>query len=432
MDWGREVSKGGGSPAQAEAQEGLEAARMAWRTWLIDRALAETLTPGTMVEFRGRVETTRVALGEVRTMRRRIGAIEHDIEEYRELIGPLANTFNIRIGTEESRELASAADVLIERYDVVSELVKRRAIAQDDAEIIGQELQQREKRLKEHQGGLAQLLAVGGTDDPEDFRRRAAEHAESRDLERRRGEHLVHLQQLSGPGEQLDRFREGLAQVSPQTLEDSSREIAKLIEENEEGQKALLVEQGKVGSLLSQLTSEEESSALRVRKNVLIEELREQAREWSQLTIAEELLTRTRMKFQEERQPNVIQHAQKFFATITDQRYNRLFSPPGEQSLTITERTGDSKQPAELSRGTREQLYLSLRFGLIREFGERTERLPVVVDEVLVNFDPDRARRAAEAFVELAQTNQVLVFTCHPETVALFTGVAPGTQVIEI
>ena len=193
-----------------------------------------------------------------------------------------------------------------------------------------------------------------------------------------------------------------------------------------------MVEQGKVGSLLSQLTSEEESSALRVRKNVLIEELREQAREWSQLTIAEELLTRTRMKFQEERQPNVIQHAQKFFATITDQRYNRLFSPPGEQSLTITERTGDSKQPAELSRGTREQLYLSLRFGLIREFGERTERLPVVVDEVLVNFDPDRARRAAEAFVELAQTNQVLVFTCHPETVALFTGVAPGTQVIEI
>ena len=139
--------------AQAEAQEGLEAARMVWRTWLIDRALAETLTPETMVEFRGRVETTRVALGEVRTMRRRIGAIEHDIEEYRELIGPLANTFNIRIGTEESRELASAADVLIERYDVVSELVKRRAIAQDDAEIIGQELQQREKRLKEHQGG---------------------------------------------------------------------------------------------------------------------------------------------------------------------------------------------------------------------------------------------------------------------------------------
>ena len=151
-----------------------------------------------------------------------------------------------------------------------------------------------------------------------------------------------------------------------------------------------------------------------------MEELREQALEWSKLTVAKELLLRTRMKFEEERQPGVIRHAQKFFATITDQRYDRLFSPIGEQMLTVIERTGVSKQPAELSRGTREQLYLSLRFGLIREFGERTERLPVVVDEVLVNFDPDRAQRAAEAFVELSQTSQILVFTCHPETVDLF------------
>lgn len=215
-------------------------------------------------------------------------------------------------------------------------------------------------------------------------------------------------------------------------MEDSSRDLAGQIQENEEGRDALLDEQGKVRTLLNQLTSEEESSALRVRRNVLIEELRDQAREWSKLTIADELLLRTRMKFEEERQPGVIQHAQKFFATITDQRYDRLYSPIGEQMLTVIERTGVRKQPNELSRGTREQLYLSLRFGLIREFGERTERLPVVVDEVLVNFDPDRAQRAARAFAELAQTNQVLVFTCHPETVALFSIVAPETQVIQI
>ena len=84
----------------------------------------------------------------------------------------------------------------------------------------------------------------------------------------------------------------------------------------------------------------------------------------------------------------------------------------------------DTKQPSELSRGTREQLFLSLRFGLIRELGERTEPLPVVVDEVLVNFDPDRALRAAIAFTELSKTNQVLVFTCHPTVVELFRNAA--------
>ncbi|MCH8831671.1 MAG: hypothetical protein IID00_02860 [Chloroflexi bacterium] len=98
----------------------------------------------------------------------------------------------------------------------------------------------------------------------------------------------------------------------------------------------------------------------------------------------------------------------------------------------MVDRNRVTKQPSELSQGTREQLYLSLRFGLIREFGEQTVSLPVVVDEVLVNFDPGRARRTAEAFVELSETNQILVFTCHPETVAIFTDVAPETQVIHI
>ena len=69
---------------------------------------------------------------------------------------------------------------------------------------------------------------------------------------------------------------------------------------------------------------------------------------------------------------------------------------------------------------------------MIREFGEQNERLPVVVDEVLVNFDPARQRRAAEAFVSLSDTNQVLIFTCHPQTVELFTDIAPDTQVIDL
>ena len=419
--------------AQATATEGLEAARMEWQTWLIGRGLAETLTPETMVEFTGRVETAHVELREVVWKeRRRIEAIEHDIDEYGESVAPLANTLSIPIGSHEARALASAADALIERYDVVRESVSQRDIARNQAEIIGQQLRQREKGLKEYQEALAQLLGVGGADDPEEFRRRAAQDTERRGLERTRGELLIRLQRLSGPGEQFDRFKQGLAQASPQTLEDSSRELAEQIEENERGRNALIEEQGEVRVLLSQLTSEEESSALRVRRNALMEELREQAREWSKLTIAEELLTRTRKKFEEERQPEVMQQAQKLFATITDQRYDRLYSPIGEHTYTVVERTGVRKQLTELSLGTREQLYLALRFGLIREFGERTERLPVVVDEVLVNFDPDRARRAAEAFVELAETNQVLVFTCHPETVALFTGVAPDTQVIEI
>ena len=163
---------------------------------------------------------------------------------------------------------------------------------------------------------------------------------------------------------------------------------------------ALREERGGIDTELAQLTSEEESSALRIRRSTLEEQLREHAREWSRLTIAEALLEKTRQKFEQERQPSVIRHAQDFFSSVTGQRYQHLRVPIGEQTITVTDDAGPSKQPAELSRGTREQLYLALRFGLIREFGEHAERLPVVVDEALVNFDPERARLAAESFAQ--------------------------------
>ena len=43
------------------------------------------------------------------------------------------------------------------------------------------------------------------------------------------------------------------------------------------------------------------------------------------------------------------------------------------------------------------------------------------MDDILVNFDPERARRTAESVAELAGTHQVLFFTCHPRTAELLS-----------
>ena len=199
----------------------------------------------------------------------------------------------------------------------------------------------------------------------------------------------------------------------------------------EDTRNGLREERGRVENELERLTGEEESSRLRIQRNTLLEQLRDSVRVWSRLTMAEELLDRTRQKFEIERQPRVVQHAQESFSHMTGQQYTRLFVPIGERTVTVTDGAGGTKQPHELSRGTREQLYLALRFGLVQEFGEHAERLPVVVDEALVNFDPERARRAIDAFSTLSETNQVLVFTCHPATAEMFV-TAAGAQVIEV
>jgi uncharacterized protein YhaN len=54
------------------------------------------------------------------------------------------------------------------------------------------------------------------------------------------------------------------------------------------------------------------------------------------------------------------------------------------------------------------------------------------MDDVLVNFDPQRARAVACELAHFSRQHQILIFTCHPGTADLFTEVAPATHTIHM
>ncbi len=58
--------------------------------------------------------------------------------------------------------------------------------------------------------------------------------------------------------------------------------------------------------------------------------------------------------------------------------------------------------------------------------------MPVIMDDILVNFDPERARQTCKALAELSRDQQVILFTCHPETVELVTSETEDHQVVEL
>ena len=417
--------------AQDNAAESHQKAQGEWQLWLRDLQLDDTLTAEGMSAFLANVENARNVLRETRRMRARVAAIEKDIDEFRQKVEPLATAHAVPLTPNNWGQLATGADTLISRLEQARGAQSRWETALEQQEHARRSVEEREQRLTAAQQELDDFMALGGTDDPEDFRLRARDNEIRGGLGQRRNELRRSLERLSGPGERFNAFQERLAGTDQIRLKEGCDEAADEIRDVEEKRSTLLEERGGIENELERLTGEEESSRLRVQRETLAEQLRECAREWSKLPIAQELLERTRQKFEVERQPRVVQHAQDFFSRITGQRYTRLFVPIGERNVTVMDNAGASRQPQQLSRGTREQLYLALRFGLVREFGEHAERLPVVVDEVLVNFDPERARLAAESFAELSETNQVLVFTCHPGMAELFAEVA-GAEVIDV
>ena len=131
-----------------------------------------------------------------------------------------------------------------------------------------------------------------------------------------------------------------------------------------------------------------------------------------------------------EQAPAVLEEASSAFARVTAGAYQRILQEQDRESLVVLDRNAQHKRPEELSRGTAEQLYLCLRLGLASEFARRSVSLPLIMDDVLVNFDPERARAVAQELARFSIRHQVLIFTCHPETAQLFTEVAPETRVV--
>ena len=406
------------------AQQSLEGVHGEWHAWLRQRGIRETLSPETAGEIRTEVESGVDRLQNVRSHQKRVEAIKTDVYEYMELVAPLASEFEIPFEADNHASISTAADRLVELYDEVRDAVTQHDIASTDYSDAVANHNVRKRQFKEANAEIEQLLAAGKASDPEDFRTKAELQRKRSDLECAASAARDRLQRLSGPSDALEAFMTDLRATNAQAIAD---EILRL-----EGQQAtfdsksqdLSTERGGIKNELARLVGEEESSVLRMRRNVLLEQIHDYAGEWAKLTIAHNLLTEARGKFERERQPGVIQHARAFFKGITNGRYEQVYVPMGEKDITVTDANSSAKGPSQLSRGTREQLFLSLRFGLVRELNERAEPLPVVVDEVLVNFDPERALRAARGFIELAQTNQVLVFTCHPTTVELFKDAA--------
>ena len=275
------------------------------------------------------------------------------------------------------RVLASA--LLLQARDKVSD-AEAKGRADFDIRLkvaLGIEVEERPLRI-------TALLKCGEAGDADEFRRRDRIHQEWSGLNATTSNALEQMQRISGPGDALEALR---------TTPDG-------------------------------LASEEDSSRLRLDRHRLSEELQGHARDWAVRTIAESLIRRAQSKFERERPPDEIRHAERSFLDATDGAYQGVYSPMDSSEINVRDATGNTRTPEQLSRGTREQLFLALRFGMILEMGQHSERLPVIVDEALVNFDPARGTRAAASFIDLSETNQVLVFTCHPQIVDWFVDAA--------
>jgi uncharacterized protein YhaN len=172
---------------------------------------------------------------------------------------------------------------------------------------------------------------------------------------------------------------------------------------------------------LSQLEQDRRPADLRCEREQVLTRLRHAAGRWFAWETAAQGVEELRSRYERTCQPATLADASRFLARLTCGKYKNVWTPLGQRHLRVDDEHGHSLPVESLSRGTREQLFLAVRLAVVQNLARRGINLPLVLDDVFVNFDERRAEAAVELLLDfVAQQHQVLVFTCHQHLADLF------------
>lgn len=370
----------------ALARGALETRMALWRSWLAERGLSPDLSPAGAATALASAREARMARQTESELRddiaRRISALDRFLERL-----AVAATPHVEVPSPMTRDaLPTVVNRLRERLVEARARAARaeelrREIRPADARIAAEE-----ERLEKARADVREILErfdlfEGGTLEDLRLRRHAAERDEA----------------------------------------DASAAFEALV--------------GEISALEARLEEgarEQRSVELSLTEAGLVERVTDAVDRHLVAACAARLLADAQQRYERERQPEVVREAGRLFSTMTQGRYQSLTVPLDSGRIEAFDCQAAAWTSDLLSRGTAEQLYLAIRLGLIARSGAVGSSLPVLMDDVLVNFDPERRTGAVEAIAQLAEERQVVFFTCHPETAQVFRDVADGCTLLEI
>lgn len=403
-------------------------AEQRWTTWLVDHHLPASLDPAGATEFLATVERARSAAQAADLVDGDLRAAEAQSFAFAAEVSALA------------RELALDPDqdalVLVELLATAARQAVGRAQALETAAAHAEhrrsDREQAIAALDQADADLKTLLgeaAVADADDALDQIERV-EHA--RRLRRTIADADTRLTAALGGADRLiDRAHELLTSVDadPGAWATQVDQLAVEAHAAQARRDDALDRRSRLQSQIDVLSASADIPSLELRVSDLETQLVDAVSQWASFHLAHQLVEGTLARYQRERQPEVVQRAAALFRQITDGQYTRL-EVRGTDVIAINR--AEREVPAsDLSQGTTEQLYLCMRFALAESFA-KTAALPLLLDDITVNADAERLPRLAQMIATVAETHQVLVFSCQDRMVELLQHADPQARVITL
>jgi len=164
------------------------------------------------------------------------------------------------------------------------------------------------------------------------------------------------------------------------------------------------------------------SADLRQRAETRASGIQREASRYVRLRLAIRLLEDQIARFREKNQGPLLVRSGEIFKAITGGAFEGLGAEMDAHDLPVLaaiRRDGKRVMVGGLSDGSRDQLFLALRLAALELHMEEHEPMPLILDDLLITFDDNRARAILPILAQASRRTQVLLFTHHEHLIEL-------------
>ena len=423
-------------------QTALTQAESQWQEWqqAWQAALAEAGHEDTLPV--DQLETRLARMQDIQTLLAQMDSLRADEIE------PLQNALDswMRHARTLADQLMPDAPADMSVQDMALTLAGRlKAARQDEAE--HHRLQQQQARNRQaleaarqqqiQVDALLQPLRVAAGIDDMALLGPAITHSE----ERRQIEHEIQRIETAlreaGDGQPLESLRTEAASIEPDQLQVELNRLGTEAGQVVEDISRLGARHGQLKAAFDALNGSDAAARAAARQQEAAAGMAEAAERYLRLKTAARLLQWSMERFRQTRQGPMLARASEIFQALTLGSFSRLLvDADSHDSPRLVSIRTDGNKPVEvpgLSEGTRDQLYLALRLAALDQQASQGSRMPLIADDLFINFDDRRTEAGLQVLGEVSRRMQVILLTHHDHLVPLARQVlGDGLNVIEL
>lgn len=399
-------------PELKEAQEALDDWHRQWKEILNELGLSKFELPSGVAEFFEELEGCLNHLDRSEEFQKRIQGLERDAKKFKDDVSSLID----RVATELS---GLPVDQAVDRLNGLLARAREDEATlktyQDNIQAAEQEILQAKSDKQAAEEELERLCKLAGCEHHDYLESTEQLWREKVQLEERIKEEEEGLAQIAG-GLSLAELESEVSQIDPDALPGRLRECSQELEQVEQRINELAEVVGEERRELEHMDGSDLAAQKAEQAEEKLSEIRRLSEHYTRLRIAAKVLEEEIERYRAENQDPVLRLAGDYFAELTLNSFEGLrtdLDDKGGQVIVGLRNGGDRVSVEGMSSGTRDQLFFALRLASLEYRLEKSQAMPFIVDDVLINFDDQRSKAALRALARLAKKNQVLVFSHH-------------------